>query len=28
VIDEEGRLADVQINVSPEESVERAVGAL
>ena len=28
VIDEEGRLEDVQINVSPEESVERAVGRL
>lgn len=28
VIDEEGRLADVQINVSPEQSVERALAAL
>jgi peroxiredoxin Q/BCP len=28
VIDEEGRLADVQINVSPEQSVERALGTL
>jgi len=28
VIDEEGRLADVQINVSPEQSVARALGAL
>lgn len=28
VIDEEGRLEDVQMNVSPEESVERAVGRL
>lgn len=28
VIDEEGRLADVQMNVSPEESVERAVERL
>lgn len=28
VIDEEGRLADVQINVSPEQSVERALGEL
>jgi peroxiredoxin Q/BCP len=26
VIDVEGRLADVQINVSPEQSVERALG--
>lgn len=28
VIDEEGRLADVQINVSPEQSVERALAEL
>ena len=28
VIDEEGRLADVQMNVTPEQSVERALGAL
>jgi peroxiredoxin Q/BCP len=28
VIDEEGKLADVQVQVSPEESVERAVAAL
>ncbi|NLF66891.1 MAG: thioredoxin-dependent thiol peroxidase [Chloroflexi bacterium] len=28
VIDEEGRLADVQVNVSPEDSVERGVAAL
>ena len=28
VIDEEGRLEDVQVNVKPEQSVERAVGAL
>ena len=28
VVDENGKLADVQVNVSPVESVERAVGAL
>lgn len=28
VVDEEGRLADVQFNVSPEDSVERGVAAL
>ena len=28
VIDEEGRLEDVQVNVKPEQSVERAVEAL
>lgn len=28
VIDEEGRLEDVQVNVKPEQSVERAVDAL
>lgn len=28
VIDEDGRLADVQVNVSPEDSVERGVAAL
>lgn len=28
VIDEEGRLLDVQINVSPEQSVERALAAV
>ncbi len=28
VVDEEGRLADVQVNVSPEDSVERGVAAL
>jgi peroxiredoxin Q/BCP len=28
VVDEAGRLADVQVNVSPEESVERGVAAL
>lgn len=28
VIDEEGRLADVQLNVSPEKSVERALKIL
>lgn len=27
-IDEEGRLEDVQVNVKPEQSVDRAVGAL
>jgi thioredoxin-dependent peroxiredoxin len=28
VVDEEGRLADVQLNVSPDDSVERGVAAL
>jgi peroxiredoxin Q/BCP len=28
IIDEEGRLADIQLNVKPKESVEKAVGAL
>lgn len=28
VVDETGRLADVQVNVSPEESVERGIAAL
>lgn len=28
IIDEEGQLSDVQINVSPEQSVERALAAL
>jgi peroxiredoxin Q/BCP len=28
VVDEEGKLADVQIDVSPEQSVERALNAL
>jgi peroxiredoxin Q/BCP len=28
VIDEQGRIADVQYNISPEESVESALAAL
>ena len=28
LIDEEGEIADVQVNVKPEQSVERALGAL
>jgi peroxiredoxin len=28
VIDEQGKLADVQVQVTPEESVSRAVGAV
>jgi thioredoxin-dependent peroxiredoxin len=28
VIDEQGNIADAQVNVSPQESMERALGAL